>query len=90
MKGPYFNGQKSAECGHYFPDVLSEVDLKTRDGEYLRILNCKYCGRYEIPIDPMKWSRKLIEELDQKGFRLHINPREIPQIREKELKRITS
>lgn len=89
MEGPYFDGQIPADCGHYYPDVLSEVDVKTRDGEYIRVLNCKYCGRYEISLDAEKCSR-VIDELNKKFFRPHFDSRKIAEIREEELKRITS
>ena len=46
---PYFEGQASSECGHYYPDVLRVVD-KNIDDNWVRILDCIYCGRYNISI----------------------------------------
>ncbi len=51
MPGPYFSGQQPSPCGHYYPDVLRLRDEKRQNGAFVRILDCSYCGRYEVPLD---------------------------------------
>ena len=47
MTGPYFNGQVSADCGCYYPDVIRLGEDFERGK---RILHCIYHGEYEIPL----------------------------------------
>lgn len=49
--GPYFKGQISANCGHYYPDVVLLGDkLETTGMKRVRILHCIFCGEYSVPL----------------------------------------
>lgn len=88
LNGPYFKGQSPSECGHFYPDVLAEADLKTPIGEYMRILNCRYCGRSEMPINPAYWSPTLIRDLDHCGSVVNFDTTELPKIRDQKLQEL--
>lgn len=58
-QGPYFEGQMSQQCGHYFPDVLRLKDVRRGD-DCFRVLNCRYCGNYEEEINLERFSSEII------------------------------
>jgi hypothetical protein len=90
MPGPYFPGQQPASCGHYHPDVLRLRDEKRSDGTLVRIIDCTYCGRYELQLDPRTLSRELVRKLNKKGLDVGIREEELSEIRKRELERLLS
>ena len=85
MEGPYYEGQRPQECGHYFPDVLRFLDIK-REKVYYRVLGCVHCGRYTIELlDP---SKELKARLDRNGVDIAVLVRDIPEVRKRELARL--
>lgn len=90
MPGPYFSGQQPATCGHYHPDVLRLRDEKRQDGTFVRILDCTYCGRYELLLDPRMLNEALVRKLNKKGVEVGIEEDKIAEVRKKELARLSS
>ena len=90
MTGPYFSGQQPAPCGHYYPDVLRLRDEKRRDGAFVRIMDCSYCGKYELPLDARTLDKELARKLEKQGFDIGVKEEEISIVREKELERLSS
>jgi hypothetical protein len=41
--GPYFEGQRTSGCRHYYPDVVRVKNIKI-DKKYFLILHCLHCG----------------------------------------------
>jgi len=89
MTGPYFTGQQPSSCGHYYPDVLRLRDEKRADGTLVRIVDCKYCGKYQFPLDPSALDEELVRELHQKGFVVGTREEEVEKVRKKALKSFT-
>ena len=56
----------------------------------VRILDCSYCGRYEIPLEPQTLDKALVRRLNKKGFDVGCRDDELPEIRKKELERLSS
>ena len=90
MSGPYFPGQKPSSCGHYYPDVLRLRDEKKKDGTFVRIMDCSYCGRYELPLDARTLDKELVRKLNRKGFAVGIKEGELSQVRKRALDRLFS
>ena len=90
MPGPYFPGQQPSSCGHYYPDVLRLRDEKRDDRTLVRIMDCSYCGRYELQLDPRELARELVRELNRKGFDVGTREEEISEVRKRELERLLS
>jgi hypothetical protein len=90
MPGPYFPGQQPYSCGHYYPDVLRLRDEKRSDGTFVRIIDCKFCGRYELQLDPRILDRELVRKLNKKGLDVGVREEEISKVRKKELERLLS
>ena len=88
MTGPYFTGQQPSSCGHYYPDVLRLRDEKRENGTFVRIIDCSYCGRYELPLDPRTLDEEFVCKLNKKGFDEGVREEEISEARKKALKRI--
>lgn len=88
MPGPYFPGQRSSSCGHYYPDVLRLRDEKRSDGTFVRIIDCTYCGRYERQLDPRTLSREIMRKLNNEGHDMGAREEDIAKIRMKELARL--
>ena len=63
--GPYFNGQQPCECGHYYPDVIRIKDrIEEQPGannKFFRVLDCRYCGQYDVPIDEEAFDEESID-----------------------------
>lgn len=81
-KGPFFEGQRVEPCGHYYPEVMRLRDEKREEGDfigYVRIVNCCFCGDYEIELPSDFRPRPKPQE---------INEKDIPRIRQSELDRI--
>ena len=90
MPGPYFPGQQPSSCGHYYPDVLRLRDEKRDDGTLVRIMDCSYCGRYELQLDPQGLAEELVRELNRKGVDVGTREEEISEVRKKALGRLLS
>ncbi len=75
-QGPYYENQKSAPCGHYYPNVMRVKDI-IREGSAVRILDCEICHKqYEMEISPESFNEESIHEVD------------LPTLRESALVRI--
>lgn len=85
MPGPYFQGQKPSECGHYYPDVLRLRDEKRPDGTFVRIVDCSVCGRYEFPLDVKTLARDIVRNLNKHGFDAGVREDELSKVRKKAL-----
>jgi len=68
--------------------VLRLRDEKKPDGTFVRILDCKYCGRSELPLDLNTLNEELGRKLKRKGLDVGTREDEIAQVREKELERL--
>lgn len=90
MPGPYFSGQQQSSCGHYYPDVLRLRDEKRQDGTFVRIMDCSYCGRYELQLDPQTLDQEIVRKLNKKGLDVGTKEDEISEVRKKELGRLSS
>jgi hypothetical protein len=88
MPGPYFIGQQPSSCGHYYPDVLRLRDEKREDGTFVRITDCRYCGRDEFQLDPVVLDKELVRKLNKKGLDTGVREEEIPEVRKKALERL--
>jgi len=90
MPGPYFSGQEPSPCGHYYPDVLRLRDEKRKDGSLVRIMDCSYCGRYELLLDARHLDRELVRQLNRQGVDVGVKEAEIANVRRQELARLAS
>jgi hypothetical protein len=90
LSGPYFSGQRPSPCGHYYPDVLRLRDERRQDGTFVRIVDCSYCGKYELQLDVRMLAEELVRELNKKGFDVGLREEEISEVRKKELERFSS
>ena len=90
MPGPYFSGQQPSLCGHYYPDVLRLRDEKRQDGTFVRIMDCSYCGRYELQLDPQTLDQGIVRKLNKKGLDVGIKEDEISEVRKREMGRLSS
>ena len=89
MSGPYFKGQRPSSCGHYYPDVLRLRDEKRADGTFVRIIDCSYCGRYELQLDPGMLPRELVRKLNKKGFDIGVREEELSEARKKDFEKLS-
>ncbi|HLG37259.1 MAG TPA: hypothetical protein VI338_03935, partial [Nitrososphaera sp.] len=87
---PYFPNQQPAECGHYYPDVLTLRDERKPDGTFVRILDCTYCGQYELLLDARHLSRELARKLKRTGREIAIQETEIANVRKKRFEEMLS
>lgn len=83
MSGPYFEGQKPAECGHYYPDVLRIRDEMRTDTKYVRITDCAYCGQSEREFDIGSLAPQIAKKLRKKGVDVSIKESQIERVRRK-------
>lgn len=88
MAGPYFEGQKQLDCGHYFPDVLAVMDKKVGEN-YIRVLDCKFCGRSEMPLNPYEISSDWVKKLDRESVVIMVEEGKIEEVRQNHLERLT-
>lgn len=85
MPGPYFPNQQPAECGHYYPDVLRIRDERKSDGTFIRIVDCTYCGQYELPLEVRDLTKELVRKLKKTGRDVTIRDKEVATIRKRRL-----
>ena len=90
LPGPYFSGQLPSQCGHYYPDVLRLRDEKRPDGRLVRIIDCTYCGRYELDLDPQTLDKGFVRKLNKKGCDVAIRDDEIAEARKRDFEKLFS
>jgi hypothetical protein len=91
MPGPYFPGQLPSECGHYYPDVIRLRDEKRTNGQYVRIIDCVYCGRSEEILDPRSLAPGILRRLKREGIDHGGDRREdLAAFRRREIAKLTS
>jgi hypothetical protein len=90
LPGPYFPNQQPAECGHYYPDVLTLRDESRSDGTFVRILDCTYCGQYETLLDPRHLARELVRKLKKTGHDIAVPEDEVVYVRKELFEKMLS
>jgi hypothetical protein len=88
MPGPYFPGQLPSDCGHYYPDVLRLRDEKRTNGKIYRIIDCYYCGRMEVKLNPRTLAPELRRQLNRKGVDLGAQEKDLAKVRKREFARL--
>jgi hypothetical protein len=74
-------------CGHRYPDVLRLRDEVRADGTFVRITDCRYCGRAESPFPASLLAEELRLELEATGSLAGIAEEEIEVVRQREERR---
>jgi hypothetical protein len=90
LTGPYFPGQVPSTCGHYYPDVLRLRDEKRQDGSFVRVVDCRYCGRLEYSLDEHTVGEGFMRQLNEKGVDVGVREEELAEVRKRELERLSS
>jgi hypothetical protein len=70
-------------CGHRYPDVLRLRDEVRADGTFVRITDCRHCGRAEIPFPARILAEELRFELEATGSLAGIAEDEIEAVRQR-------
>ena len=70
-------------CGHRYPDVLRLRDEVRADGTFVRITDCRHCGRAEIPFPASILAEELRLELEATGSLAGIAEDEIEAVRQR-------
>src|SRR6266540_6489061 len=70
-------------CGHGYPDVLRLRDEVRADGTFVRITDCRHCGRAEIPFPASLLAEELRLELEATGSLAGIAEEEIEAVRQR-------
>ena len=70
-------------CGHRYPDVLRLRDEVRADGTFVRITDCRHCGRAEIPFPASILAEELRLELEATGSLAGIAEDEIAAVRQR-------
>jgi hypothetical protein len=71
-------------CGHTYPDVLRLRDEVRADGTCVRLTDCRYCGRAEIPFPVRILAEELRRDLEATGSLPGIGEEEIAVVRQRE------
>ena len=74
-------------CGHRYPDVLRLRDEVRADGTFVRITDCRHCGRAEIPFPASILAEELRRDLEATGSLPGICEEEIEVVRQREERR---
>jgi hypothetical protein len=74
-------------CGHTYPEVLRLRDEVRADGTFVRITDCRYCGRAEIAFPASILAEDLRRELEVMGSVPGIAEEEIEVVRQREERR---
>ena len=74
-------------CGHAYPDVLRLRDEVRDDGTFVRLTDCRYCGRAEIAFPASILTEDLRRELEAMGYLSGIAEDEIEAVRQREERR---
>jgi hypothetical protein len=75
-------------CGHTYPDVLRLRDEVRADGTFVRLTDCRYCGRAEIVFPASILAEDLRRELEATGSLPGIAEEEIAVVRQREERRL--
>ena len=75
-------------CGHGYPDVLRLRDEVRADGRFVRITDCRHCGRAEIPFPASILAEELRLELEATGSLSGIAEDEIEAVRQRAARRL--
>ena len=75
-------------CGHGYPDVLRLRDEVRADGRFVRITDCRHCGRAEIPFPASILAEELRRELEATGSLSGIAEDEIEAVRQRAERRL--
>src|SRR2546426_9437649 len=70
-------------CGHRYPDVLRLRDEVRADGTFVRLTDCRHCGRAEIPFPAHILAEELRLELEATGSLAGIAEDEIEAVRQR-------
>src|SRR5215471_926849 len=70
-------------CGHHYPDVLRLRDEVRADGTFVRLTDCRHCGRAEIPFPASILAEELRLELEATGSLAGIAEAEIEAVRQR-------
>ena len=74
-------------CGHRYPDVLRLRDEVRADGTFVRLTDCRYCGRAEVPFLARILAEELRRDLVAMGSLPGIGEDEIAVVRQHEERR---
>jgi len=74
-------------CGHRYPDVLRLRDEVRADGTFVRLTDCRHCGRAEMPFPASLLAEELRLELEATGSLAGIAEEEIEAVRQREERR---
>jgi hypothetical protein len=75
-------------CGHRYPDVLRLRDEVRADGTFVRITDCRHCGRAEIPFPASVLAEELRLELEATGALAGIAEDELEAVRQRAEQRL--
>ncbi len=75
-------------CGHGYPDVLRLRDEVRADGTFVRLTDCRHCGRAEIPFPASILAEELRLELEATGVLAGIAEDEIEAVRQRAERRL--
>jgi len=75
-------------CGHGYPDVLRLRDEVRADGTFVRMTDCRHCGRAEIPFPASILVEELRLELEATGSLSGIAEDEIEVVRQRAERRL--
>ena len=75
-------------CGHSYPEVLRLRDEVRADGTFVRMTDCRYCGRAQIPFPAHILAEELRLELEATGSLAGIAEDEIEAVRQRAERRL--
>ena len=75
-------------CGHSYPDVLRLRDEVRADGTFVRMTDCRHCGRAAIPFPASILAEELRLELEATGVLAGIAEDEIAAVRQRAERRL--
>jgi hypothetical protein len=75
-------------CGHGYPEVLRLRDEVRADGTFVRMTDCRHCGRAEIPFPASILAEELRLELEATGVLAGIAEDEIEAVRQRAERRL--
>ena len=75
-------------CGHTYPDVLRLRDEVRAEGTFVRLTDCRYCGRAEIAFPASILAEELRRDLEATGSLPGIAEEEIEVVRLREERRL--
>src|SRR6266568_8865012 len=75
-------------CGHGYPEVLRLRDEVRADGTFVRMTDCRHCGRAEIPFPASILAEDLRRDLEATGSLPGIAEDEIEVVRQRAERRL--